>query len=703
MFFPDKLAGLGGARLKSVSGNRAVFEGDAGEVQIIAHGPGVFRATLGDFSLPDYPMVVGREECSAIAVGETAAAYICRAGEYSLAVGRGEHMTFSLSGPGGEVLPVTQDAHFVRRFRLPPLARTKQGWFVTLGLPFDHPVYGGGEKFGQLNRRGLLMDLWNEDALGANSAAAYKNCPFLWSPGGWGVFVNTSSRLRVGVGYPEWSNHSLCLDVPDKKLDIFFIAAESPAGILERYTALTGRSEPAPLWSLGLWLSKAYYRTPDETLAAASIMREKDIPCDVITIDGRAWQDTDTRFHFYWDPSRYADPKAFCAKLKALGYKICVWEYPLVSVNHPRYQEYADKGYFLLDAAGKPYRYEFDPTPFGEVLTQLPPSGLIDFTNPEAYEFWKNEHRRIFEQGVDAIKSDFGEQVLEDMRAFNGDDGGRLHNIYSLLYNLCVYEASREYHGANALNWSRSGWAGSQRAPMQWAGDTGSTWHALTAAILGGLSWGMSGCPYYSTDIGGFYGDQPDPELFSRWTQAAVFCSHMRYHGIGPREPWAYGPEAEKVCRAMIGLRYRLIPYLQECCAAAAQSGLPVMRSMALAFPGEAALWSFETQYMLGDSIFAAPVLRPGGRVRYRLPLGLWRDFWTGAPRDGGVTVEETVPLDRMPVYVREGTLMPVGPVVRHTGELTEKNRLAGHVPYGPVCSCALVGKKILAPDVWTK
>jgi alpha-D-xyloside xylohydrolase len=233
---------------------------------------------------------------------------------------------------------------------------------------------------------------------------------------------------------------------------------------------------------------------------------------------------------------------------------------------------------------------------------------------------------------------------------------------------------------------------------MQWAGDTGASWSGLAASIMGGLSWGMSGCPYYSTDIGGFYGEQPSPELFIRWTQAAVFCSHMRFHGIGPREPWAFGPEAEAIVREFIDLRYKLIPYLQKTCAQAAETGLPVMRSMALAFPGEKAPASFETQYMLGDDLFVAPVLRSGGKVAYRLPLGLWRDLWSGKPREGGTTITETMPLGRIPVYVRDSALVPFGPVVTHTGELSEKNRIAAYVAYGET-ALPPDGKPVMRPE----
>ncbi len=686
-FIPERIPSMKGLSFVKSAGNKAVFTTSEGEMTVAAYANDVFRVTMGDLTLPDYGIVIGQEKDITLKVEEKEEAFVCSAGDAEFIIGK-DVITFSLNKNGKEVLPVTEDAHFVRRHRLPGLAKTEQGWFVTLGLPLDVAVYGGGERYGKLNRRGELFRMWNEDALGVNSDWCYKNVPFFWTDTNWGIFVNTPSLIQFGVGYSQWSNQSLCIDLHENKLDLFFIAADSPSHMLERFTYLTGKAPEVPLWSLGCWLSKAYYKTPAETMAAAKIMRDKQVPCDVITIDGRAWQDTDTRFLFEWDPKRYDDPKAFCNELKEMDYKICVWEYPIVSVNHPRFKELSDKGYFMRDDKGETYIFQFDPTPFGEVLTMLPDSGVIDFTNPEAYTFWKEMHKSVFEAGVDSMKVDFGEQVLPDMFTYQGDTGTRVHNVNAFLYNLCCYEAARDFHGDQACNWTRAAWTGSQRAAMHWAGDTGSTWGGLAASILGGLSYGMSGNPYYSHDIGGFYGEQPDAELFVRWTQAGALFSHMRFHGIGPREPWAFGEEAETICTNFVKMRYRLLPYIQDAVKQAAETGMPVQRSMILEFPEDKTLHAFDQQYMFGPSLFVAPVLAKEGRVSYRLPQGLWYDFWTGKAIEGGVTINENVALDYIPVYVKAGTVLKLGPVVQHTGEI--KQKVTEAVIYGdPHCASA--------------
>jgi alpha-D-xyloside xylohydrolase len=571
-------------------------------------------------------------------------------------------LSFGLRRDGRPVQSSPSDAHFVRRFRLPPFARHAGRWLVSLELGPETPVYGLGEKSGRLDKRGQWLRSWNHDALGLNAEASYKNAPFAWSPEGWGVFVHTPAPVTHGVGYGPWSQRAYLIAAEDTALDLFVFTGSDGAAQLAEYTALTGRAPVPPPWSLGVILSKAYYRDADEILAAAREVRARGLPCEVITFDGRAWQDTDTRFAFEWCPKRYPDPKPVIDELKSMGFRLCVWEYPLVSVRHPLFAAMARKGWLLRDArTGEPYRYAWDPEPFGAVLTQLPESGVVDFTHPEAYAFWRDQHRDLFELGIDMIKADFGEQIEPFMLAHDGSQGAALHNIYALLYNRCVYEAAQKFARDGAFLFSRAGWSGSQRYPSQWGGDPQADWGGLAGNLRSGLSWGLTGAPFYATDVGGFYGDTRDPVLYVRWLQAAVFSAHLRLHGIGPREPWSYGAEAERIAREALALRYRLLPYLQRSVEQSAATGLPVQRPMVLACPDDRASWAFEDQFFFGEELLVAPCLRPDGRVAVYLPAGEWCRFPGRERLEGGRLHTFHLALDEMALFVRRGASLPLG------------------------------------------
>ncbi len=588
-----------------------------------------------------------------------------------------------LDGAGRCCIGSPTDGHFVRKHRVPPFAKTEKGWWVSIELSSGEPVYGLGEKWGALNKRGQLLRSYNSDALGVNAEISYKNTPFCWSPSGWAVFNHTPAPVTHAVGEPSWSQRSYCALVEDDELDLFIFrckpsSRENNAGaaLIERYTELTGRAPLPPIWSTGVILSKAYYQDAQEILSVARTVRENNMPCDTITFDGRAWQDTETRFSFTWSPSRYPNPKAVIDELKELDFKVCVWEYPLVSTRGPLFNELADKGWLLTDKrTSKAYEYEWDMQAFGEVLTPLPRSGIIDFTNPEAYQFWHDSHQALFDIGVDMIKADFGEQITDDnMLASNGESGHALHNVYSHLYNRCVYQAAETFSPSGPFLFSRASWIGCQRFNSHWGGDPQADWEGLISNLRGGLSWGLSGSPFYATDVGGFYKDTRDDNLYVRWAQAAVFSAHYRLHGIGDREPWSYSQSANLAVSKALQLRYQLLAYLYDAMRQSHESGLPVQRPMVIAFPEEPQSWGFENQFMFGDEMLVVPCFDPEGYVEFYLPAGKWCVFDpnsvdAGTNLDGLQVHRRQLALDEMAVFVRQGRSIGLSPQVEHTAQ----------------------------------
>jgi alpha-D-xyloside xylohydrolase len=671
------------------SASGGAFATSTGDIlEVSCYGPGVFRLRAGPNTKPDYGLVLGRSKACAAAQGEDGR-WTFTAGDTTVEIAAAP-LRFRLLHRGAPVLESITDEHYRGWTRMPTFGRLRQGgqWTAAFALASGEAVYGLGEKFGPLDKRGQLIHSQVVDALGVNTGAAYKNVPFAWSPGtgngAWGVFVHTPGMVTHGVGHPDWSHRSYAVLVDDEALDLFLFAADAPAGIIDLYTQLTGRAPTVPLWGLGLWVSRAWYKTPEEAAAVAAKLRQRRIPCDVLTLDGRAAWNVDTRFDFEWDEERYPDPHAALAQIKQHHLRVCVWEYPYVSIHSPLFEELASRRYLLATPDGDPYVFGWDTapatSPFGNVLTPLPESGIIDFTHPAAYAWWRDAHERLFAQGVDVILSAYGEHVPDDAVAFNGESGRRLHNVYPLLYNQCIFDATARFQrpeNAPPMVWGRAGWTGSQRYPIQSGGEPQSDWEGLAASIRGGLSWGMSGAPYHSSDVGGYYGSaQPTAELFVRWLQAAVFGSHLRLHGIGEREPWAFGVEAEAIVRKWLAFRYRLIPYLQKVIAEATATGLPVMRAMALAFPRDALTRNHETQFMCGDTLLVAPIVQEGGEIEIALPEGAWYDLNSRQRIAGGRVFRYKAALDQFPVFGREGFALPLGRAVQHTGEIDAERPL---------------------------
>ncbi len=656
----------------NISNNVVEFNTNEGMIRISLSNVGV-RFQLGKAREHNYEMIKNEPQVIETVLESYDDKSIISAGDYKLII---EHSPFNfvLTKLDKVIQSTPKDGHFVRQYRLPPLTKIEDKWFMSFELASSEPVYGLGEKWGKLDKRGQLIRSFNHDALGVNAEISYKNVPFAWSPSGWGLFVHTPAPVTHGVGFAPWSQRSYGLFVEDNYADIFLLHADSSADMLDLYTHITGKAPTPPDWSFGVILSKAYYKDVPELMSTAKAVREHNMPCDVITLDGRAWQDTDTRFAFEWDKSRYDNPAKVINDLKAMNFKVCIWEYPMISVENDLFDTLDKKGWLIKDKrTGKSFQYDWDMSAFGEVLTPLPKSGILDFTHPEAYEFWCESHKPLFDLGIDMIKADFGEQIEdENMLAHNGESGQALHNIYTLLYNRCVYEAAQRYSKNGPFLFSRSAWIGSQNYPSQWGGDPQADWGGLAASIRGGLSWGLSGSPFYATDVGGFYKDTRDAELFVRWIQASVFSAHMRLHGIGQREPWAYGEAAEVCANQALKLRYKLLPYIQKTAQQATASGLPVQRAMVLAFPQDKAAWHFEDQYMFGDDLLVVPCLQPSGEVEFYLPEGNWKMMNDNQNRSftGGKVHQLTLQLSEIAVFALVGKTIPLGAEIEHTDEV---------------------------------
>ncbi len=545
--------------------------------------------------------------------------------------------------------------------------RIRQTVFSFRLDPAEH-LYGLGERFTRLDRSGQRVISWNKDALGSTSDRSHKNIPFLWSSRGYGLFVDSSARIAWDLG--ATSCQSATVAVGEDVLDFYLIWGPAPAKILEHYATLTGRSPVPPKWSFGLWLSSGgAHRSQEEIGRLVHGLDVHEFPADVLHID--TWWMRGRRYcDFEWDRDAFPRPETLIQTLHRRGLKLSLWEHPYVSVESDLFPLGREKGYFVRRPDGQVYVIDYglslSPRPDGRA--RLAEDGdswnarvaIIDLTNPEAAAWFKELHRPVLRLGADVFKTDFGEDIPEDAVFHNGQTGATMHNLYPLLYNRAVFEVIQEEKGYGAV-WARSAFAGSQQYPLVWSGDPAADFQSLACTIRGGLSAGMSGLPFWSSDIGGYRG-MPSPELYVRWAQFVLFCSHSRMHGDSPREPWHFGEEALKIVRRYADLRYELFPYIYSAAHEAALSGMPVIRGLSLVFSDDPMSSGCDFEYLFGPWILVAPVVRMDGRKEVYLPEGIWFDYWTGKRHTGPENLRLRAPLDILPLFIRGGAIIPKMP-----------------------------------------
>ena len=540
----------------------------------------------------------------------------------------------------------------------------------TIAVAPGERLYGFGEKFTPLNKWGQELVSWAIDSGNVTSQRSYKNIPFFMSSAGYGLFIHSSYPIVYRLGSESTISYSI--HIAGSQLDYFLIYGPDFRQILKSYTDLTGRAPLPPKWSFGFWISRCGYKSQAEVESVIQAMRAGDFPCDVLSID--PWWMGDAPWSTYeWAAETFPDPPGMIRTMRRQGVRTCLWIHPYVPAGTQTYAEGLAGGFFAL----KPDRSA--PAPVVEAFSgdEL---AAIDFTNPAAVAWFQAKLEKLLDLGVAVFKSDFGEQSPLEAVYHDGRTGLELHNLYPLLYNKAVFELTERYFG-RGLTWGRSGYAGSQRYPVQWGGDSYSSLDQLAGQLRGLLSYGLSGVPFCSHDVGGFdYSPQAfdcdcqedfpkDSITYIRWLQFGVFSSHLRAHGKQPREPWSYGPEVEAIARRYLKLRYRLLPYIYSEAVKSTQTGLPMVKPLLLEYQDDPNTYQLDWEYLFGDSFLVAPVLRPDHRCRVYLPAGEWFDFWTKEPYSGGRWLRVTAPLEVIPVWVRAGSIIPLGPELNFVEE----------------------------------
>ena len=521
-------------------------------------------------------------------------------------------------------------------------------------------IYGMGQyQQPYLNLKGTDLELAHR-----NSQASV---PFMISSLGYGLLWNNPAVGRAVFGKNVTSFEAFSTQA----LDYWIVAGDTPAELIEAYGSVAGTVPMMPEYGLGFWQCKLRYQTQEELLHVAREYKRQGLPIDVIVIDFFHWpHQGDWKF----DPAYWPDPKAMIEELKSMGIQLMVSIWPTVETDSENYEEMLENGYLIRCDRGVDASFTF----FANTLP-------FDATNPEARGYvWAKVKEHYYDAGVrlfwlDEAEPEYNIYDFDNYRYYSGPCL-QTGNIYPSCYSQAFYDGMKAAGQTNIVNLVRCAWAGSQKyGALVWSGDIPSTFGSMKNQLAAGLNMGIAGIPWWTTDIGGFYGGDPTnpefQELFIRWFQWGAFCPVMRLHGDRePRQPqygttggyfcasgadnevWSYGPEAFEICKKYLRLREEMRDYTRKLMEEAHTKGLPLMRAMFVEFPDDPVCWELEEQYMYGDKYLVAPILNLGQRARkVYLPSGCGWRLSDGSQQifSGGQWTEVRAPLDTMPVFER--------------------------------------------------
>jgi alpha-glucosidase len=540
--------------------------------------------------------------------------------------------------------------------------------------------FGCGERTSGLEKTGSHQVFYNVDPPLGHTAAfnnLYSSIPFTFSLTDGiarGLFFDNTHRVEFDLALEDEGRAYYGAEGGNVVYYVF--CGPTPRDVVDRYTELTGRTPMPPLWSLGNQQCRYSYMDEEEVRWVARGFRERDIPCDVIYLDIHYM---DGYRVFTWNNDRFPDPDKLISDLREQGFRVVTIVDPGVKIdeNYPVYTSGREKDLYCKTREGEEYHNVVWPG-----LCAFP-----DFTNPETREWWGENHKVLTDAGVAGVWCDMNEPALfvphvstlpDDVVHPGGRTGearwhGQIHNTYGSLMACAAREGMLSLRpDERPFVITRAGYAGLQRHAMHWTGDNSSWWEHLWMSMPQLQNLGLSGVAWAGVDIGGFGGDTTG-ELLARWTEFGVFQPFCRNHttlGTRRQEPWTFGEPYESVCREMIKLRQRLLPYLYTLFEECHRTGAPILRPLLFEYPEDETTYNADDEFLLGDALLVAPITRPGIEHRHvYLPQGTWFHYWSGERFDGPAHVLAHAPLGEPAIYVKANTPIPMGPDANHTGE----------------------------------
>ncbi|HEY4551922.1 MAG TPA: TIM-barrel domain-containing protein, partial [Bacillaceae bacterium] len=560
---------------------------------------------------------------------------------------------------------------------------------LNLHTPSNERFYGFGERYNALEQRGNIIDCYVYNQYRDQGTRTYMPVPFYISSMGYGLVVNTNRYTYFDLAHSLKDALSINVRLSNKEQSTSVTAfLGTPKKVIESYTSKTGKPVLPPVWAFGPWMSSNNWDR--DSLVRSEVEKTKDnkIPATVLVLE--QWSDEATYYMFndaqynvkgngeshsydeleFPEWGRWPDPKGLFEYLHDNGLKVLLWQIPIKKYlnrqTHP--QKDADEKYML----GKGYVVQKkDGTPYRMPEGWFKESLLMDFSNQEAKDWWFSKRKYLLEIGVDGFKTDGGEFVFGDELVFaDGKTGDEMRNLYPNDYIEAYYKFANDYKSGDAMTFSRAGYMGAQKFPAHWAGDERSTFDAFKRSLAAGITSGMSGIPFWGWDLGGFNGDIPTAELFVRSAAMAAFCPIMQYHAESKgefnqdRTPWNIAERTDQAI-ALKGYRYyanvrmNLLPYIWNEARKTSETGIPLMRSLFMENPEDVRSEGVFDQYYFGSSLMVAPVTEEGVTARkVYFPEGTWFDFWGGKRIIGPAFELIDSPLEHIPVYVKQGSVI---------------------------------------------
>jgi alpha-D-xyloside xylohydrolase len=536
----------------------------------------------------------------------------------------------------------------------------------AFNLKNEDATYGLGQhQVGLMDYRGSTVRL--------QQANRDVGVPMLVSSGGYGILWNNASVTEVDVAIPQSAYQLVLRSEAGSGIDYDFIYGPELDDVVKGYRALTGAAPMMARWTWGLWQSKERYETQDQLLEVAARHRALKIPLDAVVQDWQYWSKDGWGSHEF-DAKRFPDPAGMVKKLHDTNVHTIISVWPRFDLGTANLAE--------LDRAGAAF-----PIAYTNVYPEGKGRWYDAYSEAGRTIYWRQIMQRLGSLGfdgwwLDGSEAELGGEWGQMRHVMTGHGpGAEVYNAFPLLHTTAVHDGSkRDIAAKRAFILTRSAYAGQQRnAAITWSGDTHATWDIFAQQIPAGLNFSLSGIPYWSADIGAFFGGKPtDPayaELFTRWYQFGVFNPMFRVHGTGPgKEMWQFPKPTQKILLDYNHLRYRLLPYIYALSWDVTHRSGSMLRPLAMDFRGDHAALNIPDQYMFGKALMVSPVVKPSAALRtvYLPKDTLWYDFWSGQRHAGGQLIAAKADIATIPVFARAGSILPLGPVKQYADEASD-------------------------------